>query len=181
MGHKLVRGGPWCRKKLSDMDLLELRDCKGKASLGALRAVAAKYPGGSLGSHLEGRAFRPAAPRCAKVTEKKNRSGPSGTSSPGTRSGVSGSQYRKQAGLSYGTQRYEQLKFGRHPERARARHLTAHRARKKLALPVRARAPPSHIAQKRLAHERPVHCLRAGFSLDASCSFASQNPRTAEV
>jgi len=56
-GAKLVRGGPWCRRRLPDTDLKEIEAVAKCTSRTAVEALAARMPNSSLKGHLDGKAY----------------------------------------------------------------------------------------------------------------------------
>ncbi len=137
LGERRVRGGPWCRSRLSSADKAEIAAAVAAcASRQAVRDLAASLPSGSLSCHLADAPFpglqEKPSPAAAKVvlpmrhtSRKPSRSGRSG------RSGASGHRYRQQAGITYGSRRYEASKYGKNPKATRNKAQAKYRSKRR--------------------------------------------------
>ncbi len=139
LGTQVVRGGPWCLRGLSAADRREIDMVAACESRAAVHELGRRLRVGSLAVHLAGGRYKCTSPRAGSsgkvvlplaapwVRRSSSRSGRSGSS--GKTSGVSGHEYRLQAGLVHGTSAYVANKYGRHPKQARNRAQAKYRSK----------------------------------------------------
>ncbi len=179
-GVQNVRGGPWCRCRLSFEDhreIAEVRKCRGRS---ALKPLEERYPVGSLAFHLQQRTYRSESVLVSRgllSQGMKRRSGRSGSSKS---SGLSGHQARQRRGLVYGSKGYDAAKYGRQPKAARNKAQRTFRARASS----RRRDFGTESGARAPTHPRGLHiqpgclpcCLEASFLAQAFLKQYVQTP-----
>jgi hypothetical protein len=132
-GDKVVRGGPWCRCRLPPCDTEEIAAVAACSSRKQVSDLAASWPEGSLACHLAGRSYSRVPQEVSLATSSSTlcsaKTPPLVLIPPKRRSGASGHDYRVGAGVSYGSPRYEALKYGEEdPKKVRNKAQAKYRA-----------------------------------------------------